>query len=637
MRMKLLALVALAAVAIAAYFILKPVVLPEEEPAEPCTGEACGPQGLTAEERLAERYAPIVYLEDEVTDCSEKTGDFKPVPVDIVLRNSNVTLYQGRDQPALAGPTAANLYEGGSEDYLDLPGNPRRPGCRYLRDGHALEAEEPAVAYARITGEEGYDELVLQYWLYYYFNQWNNKHESDWEMVQLVFDAGSAQEALQTDPQRIGFSQHSSGELAQWDDDKLEREGTRPVLHVAAGSHSNRFGAKTYLGRGEQGFGCDVAEGTTRLPLEVRLIPDRISGPDDPFAWLTYRGRWGDLAGPEFDGPTGPNMKTQWDQPLSWEDKLRTASVTLPSRSSIGPSAIDAFCNLVAVGSNIILPVYLELPRLVFAGVGLFAVGAMVSLTRTRYIPARRRPLRQRRRLGQILVASFALYTRHARLFIGIGLVFLPVALSVSVIHWLALSISPIDPLTSLPRASIGPDIVVAFALSELQFGIAYATVLIACTAALASIDRRQETGVRLAYKRVWHYLWVLLPPRIFAYAVVSALALTIVGIPLALRQAVRWTFVEQAVLFDDAGAREALSVSDNAVGKGFWWAAASTGALTLVGLFLAPAVGVILILAAQSIPLADVNLITSVIHVALVPFVAIAYALIYFELRERE
>jgi hypothetical protein len=129
----------------------------------------------------------------------------------------------------------------------------------------------------------------------------------------------------------------------------------------------------------------------------------------------------------------------------------------------------------------------------------------------------------------------------------------------------------------------------------------------------------------------------VLLPPRVFAYAAVSALALTIVGIPLALRQAVRWTFVEQAVLFDDAGPREALNVSDNVVGKGFWWAAASTGALTLVGLFLAPAVGVILILAAQSIPLADVNLITSVIHVALVPFVAIAYALVYFELRERE
>lgn len=47
----------------------------------------------------------------------------------------------------------------------------------------------------------------------------------------------------------------------------------------------------------------------------------------------------------------------------------------------------------------------------------------------------------------------------------------------------------------------------------------------------------------------------------------------------------------------------------------------------------LVPAVGIVLILAAQSIPLANVNPITSVIQVALVPFVAIAYALIYFEL----
>jgi ABC-type nitrate/sulfonate/bicarbonate transport system permease component len=77
--------------------------------------------------------------------------------------------------------------------------------------------------------------------------------------------------------------------------------------------------------------------------------------------------------------------------------------------------------------------------------------------------------------------------------------------------------------------------------------------------------------------------------------------------------------------------------VSSEAAGKGFWWTAGATIALAAIGLFLAPAIGIILILAAQSIPLADVNLITSVIHVALVPFVAIAFALIYFELRERE
>ncbi|MGE0059544.1 MAG: hypothetical protein AB7T32_16305 [Dehalococcoidia bacterium] len=637
MRIKLLALVALIAAVTAAYFLLKPVVLPGEPPEEPCVGDDCGPQGPSAEQRLAERYAPVVYLADQVTDCNDKTGDFKPVPVDIVLGNSQVALFQGRDGQPKAGPTAADLYDGGEEYYLDLPGNPRRPGCRYVRDGHALEASQPAVAYARVTNEDGYDELVLQYWLYYYFNQWNNKHESDWEMIQIVFDAGSAQDALGREPLRVGFSQHSSGELAEWDDDKLEKEGDRPVLRIAAGSHSNRYTPKTFLGRGEQGFGCDEAEGTTRVSLEARLIPDTISGPTDPFAWLTFKGRWGELAGPEFDGPTGPNMKKQWDQPLTWEEDLRTSSVRLPSRESIGPSAINAFCDIVALGSNIILPVYLELPRLVFAGVGLFAVGMVVSLTRTRYIPARREPLRVRRRLGQILLSSFAIYTRNARLFIGIGLVFLPVALSVSVIHWLLLSVSPVDPIVDLPRADLGPDIVIAFALSELQFGIAYATVLIACTAALAAVDQSQPTGVRLAYTRVWENIKKLVPPRLFAYAAVSVLTLTVVGIPLAVRQSVRWTFVEQAILFDGAGPRESLRVSDEAVARGFWWAAGATIALSAIGLFLAPAVGILLILLAQSIPLADVNVITSVIHVALVPFVAIAYALIYFELRGRE
>jgi hypothetical protein len=496
---------------------------------------------------------------------------------------------------------------------------------------------QPSVAYARIATEEGYDELVLQYWLYYYFNQWNNKHESDWEMIQIVFDASSAEEALTQDPLRVGFSQHSSGELADWDDKKLEREGRRPVLYVAAGSHSNRFEQKTYLGRGEQGFGCDNAEGKTRLPLEARLMPDTISGPDDPYAWLTFEGRWGEVVGPEFDGPTGPNMKRQWGQPLSWEEKLTTSSVKLPSRAAIGPSAIDAFCDIVDAGSNVLLPVYLELPRLVFAGAGLFMVGAVVSLSRTRYIPAHRVPLRARRRLGQIILSSLSIYTVNARLFIGIGLVFLPVALSVSMIHWLLLNVSPIDPIVNLPRADIGPNLVIAFALRELQFGVASATVLIACTCALRAIDADEPTGVRLAYREAWHRLKDVLPPRIVAYAVVAGFSLTVVGIPFAIRQAVRWTFIEQSILLDGARVRNALSVSAATASKGFWWTAGAVTALTAIGLFLAPLIGILLILLAQSIPLADINLLTSVLHVALVPFVAIAFALMYFELRTRE
>jgi hypothetical protein len=58
-----------------------------------------------------------------------------------------------------------------------------------------------------------------------------------------------------------------------------------------------------------------------------------------------------------------------------------------------------------------------------------------------------------------------------------------------------------------------------------------------------------------------------VLLPRFFANLVIGALSFTVVGLPLALRQAVRWAFLEQAVLLDSRSGREALdeSASDEA------------------------------------------------------------------------
>jgi hypothetical protein len=118
--------------------------------------------------------------------------------------------------------------------------------------------------------------LALQYWLFYVFNDWNNLHEGDWEMIQLVFDATSAAQALQGEPVEVGYSQHEGAERAAWNDDKLERvDGTHPVVHPAAGSHANFFGEALYLGSSaEQGVGCDDTRGPTfDVRPVVRTIP----------------------------------------------------------------------------------------------------------------------------------------------------------------------------------------------------------------------------------------------------------------------------------------------------------------------------------------------------------------------------
>ena len=134
--------------------------------------------------------------------------------------------------------------------------------------GHAgsRPGTKPTV-YAHVATDPGYPgKLALQYWFFYPFNDFNNTHEGDWEMTQLVFDAADADEALTQDPAEVGYSSHEGAERAAWGDEKLEIvDGTHPVVYPAAGSHANKFTAALYLGNSaEAGVGCDLTLGPHR-------------------------------------------------------------------------------------------------------------------------------------------------------------------------------------------------------------------------------------------------------------------------------------------------------------------------------------------------------------------------------------
>jgi hypothetical protein len=91
-------------------------------------------------------------------------------------------------------------------------------------------------AYARVVTDPTHrGQLALQYWFFYVFNDFNDKHEGDWEMFQLDFDAATAQQALRQKPALVGYSQHEGAESAHWGDSKLELvDGTHPVVYPAA-------------------------------------------------------------------------------------------------------------------------------------------------------------------------------------------------------------------------------------------------------------------------------------------------------------------------------------------------------------------------------------------------------------------
>jgi hypothetical protein len=120
------------------------------------------------------------------------------------------------------------------------------------------------------------------------------------------------------------------------------------------------------------------------------------------------------------------------------------------------------------------------------------------------------------------------------------------------------------------------------------------------------------------------------------AAIVVAILSLTVVGIPIAIFLAVRWSFLAQVVVLEGRGRRGTLHRSGRIVGRR--WARA--GSLILLvdgtGLLLGPVVGTLMLLL-TSASFDFVNLVSALIYVFTLPFVAVVTTYLYFDLVVRE
>jgi hypothetical protein len=503
-----------------------------------------------------------------------------------------------------------------------------------------LRGDTPAVAYVHIAREEDHDGFALQYWFYYYFNDWNNKHESDWEMVQLIFDVATPEEALNAAPVETGYSQHSGGESADWDDDKVRKDGDHPHVYAASGAHSNFYRDRTFLGRAEQGagFGCDDASGPVRdVPVQALVIPDQVSGPDDPFAWITYEGRWGERASGEFNGPTGPNDKRAWDEPFAWQDDLRETSVEVPisRKLDVGPNVADMFCGIVAFASNNLLVAFMSSPWVFLVGGLVILGGAVATMARTRFRPVLPEPLRQRRYFGQIMSSATRIYARHPLVMLSMGLVFIPASVLASLLQ-LALAFLPFTgPLYDIFMRSTLSQLAVVLGIGSFFVIIAFSIVAAAVADVMDDLDHGRQPSVTRTYRELWRNIADLFFARLRSGAIITLLGLTIIGLPWAIARIVRWAFVEWAVMVEEKRGREALEASAATV-DGHWWRTLGvSAAVVAIGLGLGPIIGLALLLFTDW-PLSTVNGVGSVLFLTLVPWTAVALSLLYYDLKAR-
>jgi hypothetical protein len=592
-----------------------------------------------AEEGLAERYAPVVRLVEQEEECGPGEP-YEPIDIDAILDEDTVSLrgpWKSNDLVTIA-PSGDELGRGLYEYNLDFPGDALNPGCDYERWARRVtEGTDPTV-YAHVATEAAYpDRLALQYWFYYPFNDWNNLHEGDWEMIQLVFRASTPEEALETEPLEVGYSQHEGGEKAEWGDEKLDVvDGTHPVVYPAAGSHANFFTEGLHLGRSaEQGVGCDDTTGPS-----VELRPVARSIPSDPeagrqaFPWIAFEGRWGERQQAFYNGPTGPNLKTQWTEPITWSEGWRAHSYAVPAGGAFGTDATDFFCSAVGAGSNLVLRL-VENPGPLLLLLGVLAALLIYLLTRTTWRPSTPLHVAHRRSWGRIVTASWRMYVSRPRLFLGLGLLAIPVTFVVAGLQ------SVLIRATSL--VGISPDgegggirVALAVGIGTVLTLLALGFVQAASARAIAEIDAGRGVSVLGAYGMALDSIRPLLGALVIAVTVVTVLWLSLFLIPIAIWLVVRWALLVPVAELEERSALEALQRSAELVRREWLKAGTLVAAAAFLAVVAGPLLGALLILLVDA-PFELVNVVAGLVYAVAMPLVGITTTYVYYDTLVRE
>ena len=589
------------------------------------------------EEDLAARYAPVVRLVAQHEECGPGEP-YIPTDVDVLFGNPTVAFRGPWNRTDLVKIAPADTDLRGRYDYhLDFPGDPLDAGCTYEQWSRRITEGTKPTVYAHVAADPAHPgTLALQYWFFYVFNDFNNTPEGDWEMIQLNFAATDAAEALEKRPTEVGYSSHEGAERASWGADKLEIvDGTHPVVYPAAGSHANKFTAALYLGStADAGVGCDDTIGPHReLRPVVETIPSDPAAADRAFPWIAFEGRWGELQAAFFNGPTGPNMKTQWRSPIEWSQHWRDTSYAVPAGGLFGTGATDLFCSGVAKGSKGLV-LLLRNPTFTILAILVFLALITFAIVRATWHPVAPLRLARRRSWGQVLSSSGSMYIHHAPLLLGIGLLLIPIGFAISLLQWLLLR--AIDLLGVVTGQVAGTFAILAVWIGTTLALLGIALVQAAVTCALRELDAGREIGPIGAYRIALRRVGPLL--RAVGLFVVAWLLLTTSAflIPVALYLGVRWCLLAPVVEMEGLRGRDALRRSGALVGGRWIRVASLVGVSAAIALAAGPLLGVALIFT-TSTPFVLVNIVAGVVYTLAFPFVALVTAYLYYDARVHE
>jgi hypothetical protein len=384
--------------------------------------------------------------------------------------------------------------------------------------------------------------------------------------------------------------------------------------------------------------GCDDAGGDTRTVTPVvSTVPTAPADYLPVYPWLGYDGRWGEQQTSVFNGPTGPNEKLSWTQPITWSQEYwRDDTFTVPSGGGvIGTSATDFFCTAVGTGSELLRRAKANPLPLVIA---LAAIAALLvwGISRTTWTPTSPVQPRRRRAWGQLITTALRMMRRHPRTFFGIGVLFLPLGVLIALVQWLLFNVTSLELL--LDEAGEQNAFVAWVALViGLFFGFFGLTLVHAATAsAVVRISAGERVTAIDAYRSIvprWRELALALLAALGVQAIFQS---TLILAPVGIFFLVRWSLFAVAVGVEGHPQPGPLRRSGG-LSTGNWWRVASVVVgITGTALFVGPAIGVLALIGTGA-TFAVVNLISSIVYMFAMPIAALTTTYLYFDLVERE
>lgn len=581
------------------------------------------------EQQLVDTYAPVVMIKEQTQECSTDGEQFRPVVVDIIFGTDDVRLMRKGakgepDKEIKRNIQASDLYGLDDSYYLDLPFDPRNPGCDYEKWGQKRMAElgiTPSI-YGFVLTEAGKPGIVVQYWYYWIYNLFNDVHESDWEGIQVYFaDATSVQDILDRKlmPTSVAFAQHAGGELGHIGQNKVTMEGTHIVAHPSSGSHADYYQQAIWLGWGEDGsgFGCDHSEAPEiQIPIHVVLLPNEVTDASSEFAWLTFEGNWGSLEVPGlFSGPKGPMQHSRWHQPISWMGEIRKNSLAVPVHPTIGPGISQVFCGAAEAGSRIVR--VFGVNEQVISGLIVAAIVALLAFTLVAW---------------RYTWEAVRMYARHGYFFITVGVLAFPIAAVGQQLEQWVQDRSESALLTRLPESTYLRTLwefvahAVAGTIQELMLSAIIGPIVIVGTYLIYSAEAGRPAGV-------WRKDYRLYPrvaaTRVLYAVLVELMLLSVVLIPLAIYKGVQWFFAPAAVVTDGASVRGSFGASKARV-EGQWIRSAAlvVAVAALIGL-PGPLIGTALLMFGD-VELQIAQWVSAVLFCVLYPIGTIAATLYY-------